>query len=54
MYKTMCSKMTPLTKLDAIVKDIIRAWDNGDMTAVEESITTAEEIVTGESRVVLD
>jgi hypothetical protein len=45
--------MNQHTTLEAILKDIIRAWDNGDMTTVEESITAAEELVTGESRVVV-
>jgi hypothetical protein len=39
-------------KLEAIVKDIIRAWDNGDMTSVEEAVTAAETVILGKSRVV--
>jgi hypothetical protein len=45
--------MNQHTTLEAIVKDIIRAWDNGDLTTVEEHITAAEEIVLGKSRMVV-
>lgn len=47
------ASMNRQATLEAIVKDIIRSWDNGDMTTVEEHITAAEEIVTEKSRVVL-
>jgi hypothetical protein len=47
------ASMNRQATLEAIVNNIIRAWDKGDLTTVEEHITAVEEIVTGESRVVV-
>jgi hypothetical protein len=39
--------------LEAIVKDLIRVWDTGDMMTFENSITAAETLILGKSRVVV-